>query len=191
MNEASRRQSSGKVDRRDEPRRSSDRLLMETIKVHRIFLDLLHGRSANLSAALRRLEEMGLDLGRREQDRQMGEELTGGLDAIAKRLLELGIIEQLPRKVKVIKVLGKEGSSFPIGTEKLGWEMDVPRLGQRYCVYLDDGRVFRTGEVTELGQGHFRTGNSVYELKVLEEGAAGPSSTLRGGPARPSLPSSQ
>lgn len=161
------------VDRRARTRRSSDQLLMETIKVHRTLLELLHGKSANLSAALRRLEKMGLDLGRREEDKRMGEALTGGLDAIAKRLLDLGIIEQLPRKVRVIKVLGKENSSFPVGTQRVGWEMDLPRLGQRYCVYLDDGRVFRTGEVTEMGQGHFKTGNSVYEIQVLEEDSAG------------------
>lgn len=169
--QAGRRES---VERSTRMRRSSDRLLLETIKVHRTLLELLHGKSANLSAALRRLEEMGLDLGRREQDREMGEALTGGLEAIARRLLELGIIEQLPRKVKVIKVLGKESSAFPVGTERVGWEMDLPRPGQRYCLYLEDGRVFRTGEVTELGQNHFRTGNSVYELQVLEEDSAGP-----------------
>ncbi|MEJ5377148.1 MAG: hypothetical protein WHX93_11265 [bacterium] len=168
---------SGLVERRTRTRRGADQLLLETIRVHRTLLELLHGKSANLSAALRRLEEMGLDLGRREQDRQVGEALTGGLDAIAKRLLELGIIEQLPRKVKVVKVLGKDGSSFSVGTERVGWEMDLPRVGQRYCVYLDDGRVFRTGEVTEVGQGHFRTGNSVYEIHVLEEDAAGLAST--------------
>lgn len=161
------------MERRGRIRRGSDQLLMETIKVHRTLLELLHGKSANLSAALRRLEQMGLDLGRREEDKKMGEALTGGLDAIAKRLLELGIIEQLPRKVKIVKVLGKESSTFPVGTERVGWEMDLPRLGQRYCVYLEDGRVFRTGEVTEMGHGHFRTGNSVYELQVLEEDSAG------------------
>lgn len=173
MRQARKAQGAEFVDRRARMRRSSDHLLMETIKVHRTLLELLHGKSANFSAALRRLEQMGLDLGRREQDKKMGEALRGGLDAIAKRLLELGIIEQLPRKVKVIKVLGKESSFFPVGTEKIGWEMDLPRLGQRYCVYLEDGRVFRTGEVTEMGHGHFRTGNSVYELQVLEEDSTG------------------
>lgn len=173
------------MDRRAAIRRSSDHLLMETIKVHRTLLELLHGKSANLSAALRRLEQMGLDLGRREEDKKMGEALKGGLDAIAKRLLELGIIEQLPRKVKVIKVLGKDGSSFPVGTERVGWEMDLPRLGQRYCLYLEDGRVFRTGEVTEMGQGHFRTGNSVYELQVLEEDSTG---SMGSGKEAPSAP---
>lgn len=158
--------------RRKEPRRSSDRLLMETVRVHRTLLDLLHGKSANVSAALQRLKQFDLDLGRRNEDKQIGQALTGGLDAIARRLLELGVIEQLPRKVRLVKVLGKDGSTFPVGTERIGWEMNLPELGQRYCLYLEDGRVFRTGEIKELGRDHFRTGNSVYEMEIMQEGPA-------------------
>jgi hypothetical protein len=159
--------------RQAQPRRSSDRLLMETIKVHRTLLDLLQGKSGNIMGALRRLAELGLDLGRREEDKQIGEALTRGLGEIAQRLLELGVIEQLPRKVRITKVLGKNDSKFPVGTQRIGWEMELPKIGQSYCLYMDNGKVFRTGEVADLSPTHFRTTNSVYELEVLEESVAG------------------
>lgn len=172
-----------RTSRRAEPRRSSDRLLMETIKVHRILLDLLQGKSGDLSGALKRLAELGLDLGRRSEDKEVGQALAKGLDEIAHRLLELGIIEQLPRKVRLIKVLGKNDGRFPIGTQRIGWEMDLPRVGHSYCLYLENGRVFRTGEVTEIGKTHFRTTNSVYEIEIIEEGSVGspPVSSMNSG----------
>jgi hypothetical protein len=49
----------------------------------------------------------------------------------------------------------------------------LPRVGQSYCLYLENGKVFRTGEVTEVGKSHFRTTNSVYEIEVVEETAVG------------------
>jgi len=91
---------------------------------------------------------------------------------IAGRLLELGIIDQLPRKIRLTKILGKTNGEFPVGIEKIGWEMNLPKVGERYCLYLDDGRVFRTGEVAECRVDHFRTGSSVYRVEVLEESPA-------------------
>lgn len=159
--------------RQPEPRRTSDKLLMETIKVHRTLLDLLQGKSGNIMGALRKLAELGLDIGRREEDRKIGEALTKGLGEIAQRLMELGIIEQLPRKVRLKKVLGKNDTKFPVGTERVGWEMEVPKIGQSYCLYMDNGKVFRTAEVADLGPSHFRTTNSVYQLEILEENVVG------------------
>jgi hypothetical protein len=147
-------------------------LVVETIRVHRKLLELLQGKGGNIAGTLRRIQEMGADLGRREEDRKLGQALSEGLDSISRRLLELGVIDQLPRKVRLTKILGRTNGRFPVGVEKVGWEMDLPLLGQRYCLYLDDGRVFRTGEVTEHRDDHFRTGNSVYKIEVVEERTA-------------------
>jgi hypothetical protein len=159
-------------DQRGQVRRRSDQLVAETIRAHQVILELLQGKGGNLAGTLRRLQEMGLDLGRREEDRALGTTLSQGLESIAKRLLELGVIEQLPRRVRLTKILGKSNGRFAVGVERLGWEMDIPQLGQRYCLYLDDGRVFRTGEVAEHRDDHFRTGNSVYKIQVMDERSA-------------------
>ncbi len=154
---------------RTQIRRKTDRLIRETMDVQRTILNLLHGKKADFAMGLRRMQLLGRDLGRRAEDRRLGEALSEGLEGIARRLLELGIIDQLPRKVRLKKVLGVSGSKFSVGLERVGWEMELPKLGERYCLYMDDGRLFRTGEVTEYGNDHFRTGNSVYEIQVLEQ----------------------
>jgi hypothetical protein len=160
------------TEKRAQIRRKTDRLIRETMNVHRIILDLLQGRKGDFAKALRQMQVVGSSLGRRAEDRKLGEALSQGVEGIARRLLELGIIDQLPRKVRLRKVLGVSGSKFPVGLERVGWEMDVPKAGERYCLYMDDGRLFRTGEVTEQSNDHFRTGNSVYEIEeVAEKGA--------------------
>jgi hypothetical protein len=157
------------ADQRMDLRRGSDAVLRETAKVHRILLDLLNGKEGNFRGALAHFQRLGVDLGRRQEDRELSDVLAQGLQGIARRLLELGIIDQVPRRIRLTKVLGKADGKFPVGTLKLGWEMDLPKVGQRYCLYLDDGRVFRTGEVVEHGRDHFRTTNSVYRLELMDD----------------------
>jgi hypothetical protein len=72
------------------------------------------------------------------------------------------------RKVRIRKVEGKQGETFPTGTERVGWEKETPTVGSRYCLYQDSGKVYRTGVVqTILPQG-FVTGFSTYILEVVE-----------------------
>ncbi|MGQ9654251.1 MAG: hypothetical protein ACUVXD_09330 [Thermodesulfobacteriota bacterium] len=159
-------------EKRERARRSSDRLIRQTVEFHRAIVDIMEGRGGDLDSVLKMARQMGVGLGRREEDRRLVELLSAGLEGLARRLVELGVIEQVPRKVRLRKVLGKSDEKFPVGMEKLGWEMDLPKVGERYCLYLDDGRVFRTGEVLEYGEGHFRTRNSVYEIQRVEEGGS-------------------
>lgn len=156
-------------EKREGARRSSDRLIRQTMEFHRGIIDIMEGRGGDLPALLRMVRQMGVGLGRRDEDRKLGELLSAGLEGLARRLVELGVIEQVPRKVRLRKVLGKSNEKFPVGMEKLGWEMDLPKVGERYCLYLDDGRVFRTGEVMEYSEEHFRTRNSVYEIHVAQD----------------------
>ncbi len=170
-------------ERRGGARRSSDLLIRQTMEFHRAIIDIMEGRGGDLPSLLRMARQTVVDLGRREEDRRLGELLSAGLEGLARRLVELGVIEQVPRKVRLRKVLGKSNDKFPIGVEKLGWEMDLPKVGERYCLYLDDGRVFRTGEVLEYGEEHFRTRNSVYEIRVVQEG--GPARGIKKGETLP------
>jgi len=149
-------------------RRKSDQMLMETLRFHRAILDLLQGKAGDFQGALSRIQLCSSGLGRRESDRRLGEEFRKNLEEIADRLVELGVIERLPRKIRLRKVLGKTQGKFPLGLERVGWEMEPPKVGHRYCLYLDDGRIFRTGVVMEASPDHFRTGNSVYSLEVME-----------------------
>jgi len=157
------------TEKRGGARRKSDRLIRETMELHRAIIDMMEGKGGDLPAVLTKLRRMGCELGRREEDRRLGEVLSAGLEGIVRRLVELGVIEQVPRKVRLRKVLGKAEKAFPVGMEKVGWEMDLPKVGERYSLYLDDGRVFRTGDVLEYEERHFRTRNSVYEIQVIEE----------------------
>ncbi len=170
-------------EKREGARRSSDRLIRQTMEFHRAIVDIMEGRGGDLDSVLRMVRQMGVGLGRREEDRRLGELLSAGLEGLVRRLVELGVIQQVPRKVRLRKVLGKTDEKFPVGMEKLGWEMDLPKVGERYCLYLDDGRVFRTGEILEYGEGHFRTRNSVYEIRPLQE--KGTSNGLRKGETLP------
>jgi hypothetical protein len=55
----------------------------------------------------------------------------------------------------------------------VGWEKELPAVGARYCLYQDNGKVYRTGVVkTVLPQG-FVTGFSTYALEVVEVDRSG------------------
>jgi hypothetical protein len=155
-------------EKRRSARRKSDRLILETMRFHRAILDLLQGKGGDVEEILRGLKELSPTMGRRVGDKELGEEFSRSLEGITNRLMELGVIERLPRKVLLRKVLGKSDGGFPIGLERTGWEMELPKHGERYCLYLDNGNVFRTGLVEECGVDHFRTGNSIYAIEVLE-----------------------
>ncbi len=76
----------------------------------------------------------------------------------------------MPRKVRISKVDGRAGESFPEGTVREGWEKEPPQVGKRYCVYLDNGKIYRTGFIRKVGARAFQTGYSVYLLDVLASG---------------------
>lgn len=73
------------------------------------------------------------------------------------------------RKVIIRKVKGSGEGGFPDGTERIGWEREPPRVGARYIVYEDNGKVYRTSVVRKVAGDLFETAHSTYVLKVLEE----------------------
>lgn len=149
-------------------RRISDRLIRETVHFHRALLNLIRGKKGDLGPVLYRLNQLAALLGRREEDRKLGQEFIESLEDITDHLLKLGVIERLPRKVRLRKVMGKQVERFPTGMERVGWELERPRRGEHYCIYLGEGRVFRTGKVEDCDLYHLRTVNSHYEIEVLE-----------------------
>jgi hypothetical protein len=158
-----------KERRQKPPRRASDELIRETVQFHRKVLDLLQGKEGDFGEILYRIQQLCAQLGRREEDQRLGEAFSETVEGVARRLVEIGAIEQIPRRVKLIKLTGKKEEEIPVGVERLGWEMKRPKLGESYCLYKDTGGVFRTSPVEECDEETLRTGNSVYRIEVLEE----------------------
>lgn len=73
------------------------------------------------------------------------------------------------RKVLLRKIKGSSEGGFPDGTERVGWEKEPPRVGARYTVYEDNGKVYRTSLIRKVSGDGFVTTHSTYVLKVLED----------------------
>jgi hypothetical protein len=156
-------------ERRRRSRRASDRIIREAVRFNRILLDILSGCPQPFLDYTLRLKEIRELLGRRTEDRQMADELADGLERIVRRLVEIGVIDKMPRKIRIRKIRGEAGESFPTGTVREGWEKEAPEVGKRYCVYQDNGKIYRTGLVQRVSPAEFVTGYSTYRLEVLEE----------------------
>ncbi len=156
-------------DRRKESRRGSDWLLRETVRFNRILLDILEGRPRPFLDYSLRLKEIRELLGRREEDRSVAAEMFHGLERMVRRLAEIGVIDKMPRKVRIRKVRGSPGESFPTGTVREGWEKEEPQIGKRYCLYQDNGKIYRTGTIQRVAMDGFVTGYSTYRLEVLQD----------------------
>lgn len=72
------------------------------------------------------------------------------------------------RKVLLRKVKGSGEGGFPDGSERVGWEKEPPRVGARYTVYEDNGKVYRTSIIRKVLVDGFVTTHSTYLLQVLE-----------------------
>lgn len=54
----------------------------------------------------------------------------------------------------------------------IGWEYGPPRKGERYSVYLGEGKVLRTSPVEDVKETHYallvKTRNSVYRVEYMK-----------------------
>lgn len=151
------------------PRRGSDKVIREIIRFNRILLDILEGRPGPFLDHPLKLEEVRELLGRRKEDRQLAGQLVEGLKDIINRLVELGVISKMPRRVRIIKISGSLDSTFPEGTWREGWEKEEPRVGIRYCLYQDNGKIYKTSPITKILEDGFETVFSVYRLQIIEQ----------------------
>lgn len=74
----------------------------------------------------------------------------------------------MTRKVTIQRVKGLDHPHVPIGTVHEGWELAPPVAGERYCLFKENGAIFRSSQVLEVVGDVFRTQNSMYTLRVLE-----------------------
>jgi hypothetical protein len=154
-------------------RRKSDRLIEETAHFHRTLIDILQGKRGDLREITSRLRDAGRNLGRRESDLGIAKDYCDSMENMAELLLELGVIEQLSRRINLRKMRGEKLDKYPVGAQITGWEVKPPRKQERYFLYLDGGGVFRTSTVQECGHDYLRTFYSRYALQILEEAVMG------------------
>jgi hypothetical protein len=81
-----------------------------------------------------------------------------------------GTCEILSQKISLTKVdsVGRDSKGAVVG-----WESSPPREGERYTVYLGNGRILRTSTVEDvkdnLGAFLVKTANSIYRVEYLKE----------------------
>jgi hypothetical protein len=86
---------------------------------------------------------------------------------------EIGVAEWLRSKepetyrVSLAKVEGN-GRVIKLGETVKGYAGTLPEIGQRYQIYTEEGRVLRTSEVVNIGNGYVKTTNSVYKIEIIQ-----------------------
>lgn len=157
-------------NRRERIRRGSDLVLQKLLQVLRILEKVSRGEDADFSEAYADLVGMKDQLGRRAEDRKLGESLCAIIEAIATNLGRPIQTKEQPsedrtRKIRLTKIKGKKDLKKAV----VGWEEKPPEVGQRYRVFKDDGGIVNTSAVTKVASDHLQTENSVYLLEVLDE----------------------
>lgn len=158
-----------KKERRKEKRRDIDRVMEKTVELLRELERLSGGEEVDYSESYADLVGMKDWIGRREEDRKLGETLVSTIGSIAANIAQLQEKGKRPRKVRVTKMSGKEGAQLDVQTTIVGWEEARPRVGRNYRLIQEDGGVFSSAPLTKIASGYFQTRNSLYQIEVLEE----------------------
>jgi hypothetical protein len=154
-------------ERRKVIRRESDRILMDTINYLVILMDELGAKEYVFQERLRAYMDSCIFKGRRAVDRRKEALVFLCLEEISKKLKKLGLIKDIPRKVKVTKIEGIEVTEFPLDSPQLGLEKGRPVIGDHYFLYKDDGQIYRTSRVREVERDLFKTPTSTYHREEI------------------------
>lgn len=149
-------------ERRKAIRREGDRIFMEAINYLVILMDELGAKEYDFHARLRANRESGIFRGRRAVDRGREALLFLCIEEISRKLKRLGLIRDIPRKVRVTKIDGPDGTEFPLDSPQVGLEKGRPIVGESYFLYKDDGTIYRTSRVNEVEKDFFKTATSTY-----------------------------
>jgi hypothetical protein len=118
--------------------------LKETVEILKILEEISRGEEGDYSEHFADLVGLKDRLGRRKEDRRLGETLCSTLESLATNLQQLVKRRGDLRKVRITKVSGRKGARLGLQIVIVGWEE----------------------EVTE---DYFQTQNSLYRLEVLHE----------------------
>lgn len=165
-------------EQRKKTRRHSDRVLRKVVEILQILEKLSEGEQVDFTEAYADLVGMKDQLGRRKEDRRLGDDLCATLGTTAAIIVQHAA-EPVPapapaparaheerlRKVRLTKASQtKKGADAAV----VGWEESPPALGKSYKIFTDTGGVFRTSILVKVAPGYIRTRNSLYEVQVLE-----------------------
>jgi hypothetical protein len=139
----------------------------EILPFNRVLLDLMHAKPQPFMDFILRTIKLQDLLDQKPGLEDVDERFTN-LEYILHRLVEIGVVEKLPMRVRIRKLKGMPRKDFPTGTVREGWEKAEPRIGNRYSLYLDDGKIYRTGTIKRVRPGVFETVGSTYKLEVLD-----------------------
>jgi hypothetical protein len=156
-------------NRRQQARRRTDRALQETIEILRVLERISRGEDGDFGEQYADLVGLKDRLGRREEDRRLGESLCSAIEAIATNIGSLLEKDKRLRKVRVTKMSGRKGAQVEVQSSVVGWEEMRPRVGKSYRLFKDDGGVFRSAVVMKVVPGYFQTQNSLYRVEVVQE----------------------
>jgi hypothetical protein len=157
-------------NRRQQVRRRTDRALQETIEILRVLEKISRGEGGDFGEQYADLVALKDRLGRREEDRKLGESLCSAIEGIATNIGSLLEKDKPLRKVQVIKMSGRKNAQVEVQSAVVGWEESRPRVGKNYRIFKDDGGIFRSAVVVKVIPGFFQTQNSLYRVEVLQEG---------------------
>lgn len=156
-------------NRRKKTRRKSDRIIQKTVEVLGTLERIAKGEEVDFTEAYADLVGMKDKLGRRKEDRKLGESLCATIEALAcnpgsSLPIKSRPGDARPRKIRLTKISGQSDPKRTI----VGWEEKPPIVGRRYQVFSEDGSVIRTSAVTKVAAGYVQTRRSVYQIEVLE-----------------------
>ncbi len=157
------------ANRRKAPRRHSDKAIEETVQILQILEKLSQGEEIDFTEHYADLVGMKNRIGRRQDDRQVGESLCVAIEALAGNIVHLFSKEKGLRKVRLTKMSGKKDARVKVQSAVVGWEETRPHVGRTYRVFKDDGGVLRSAVVTKVMPGFFQTQNSLYKIEVLHD----------------------
>ncbi len=158
------------MERRQQPRRNSDKVLRKILEVLRVVERLSRGEDVDFTEAYADLVGLKDQLGRRKEDRELGEALCVTLGSIASNIVGGSKRPESTftpkRKVRLLRRAGGSGRTDAVIE---GWEQHPPVLGKSYVVLQENGRFVRTSSLTKITGNVLQTRNSIYELEILEE----------------------
>lgn len=161
--------SPARMERRQQSRRNSDKVLGKILEVLRVVERLSKGEDVDFTEAYADLVGLKDQLGRRREDRELGEALCVTLGSIASNIVSLtarGADYTRKRKVRLRRC---GGGLQILDTIIEGWEQQPPVVGKSYVVLQENGRFIRTSSITKITGKFLHTRNSVYELEILEQ----------------------
>ncbi len=154
-------------ERRGDIRRQSDRFFREMDRILEILANMSEGQREDFGEQFANLVGVKNTLGRRLEDKKLGDAICYNMERLASNIARLVGGKAGLRKVRIRKVTGKEEAAVAKDKILLGWEEAPPQQGKSYCVYMEDGGIFRSAVITQVLKDHFRTRNSLYEIEEV------------------------